>query len=141
MGVDAGGVDEMNIDTHDASEMNIDVSDAGDGSPNNDDIRVEYHLSSGCESKTFAFEDFVRTSPDNVLPADPEPWVPFRTREDFEFAELAMEAGMSKAQVNAMIGLFRRCIKNEDGHFTLSSYDEMRKTLTTASERLPKVCL
>ena len=141
MGIGTGNADEMNVDLHDTSEMDINVSNAGDGNPNNDDIKVEYHPSSGCESKKFAFEDFVRVAPDSIPPADPDPWVPFRTREDFEFAELALDAGMSKAQVNAMIRLFHRCIKSEGGHFTLSSYDEMHKTLDVASERLPKVCL
>lgn len=112
-----------------------------DESPNNDDIRIEYHPSSGREPETFAFEDFVRVAPDSPpYPVDLDPWVPFNSREDFEFAELALATGMSKAQVNAMIDLFHKCIKKE-GSFTLSNYAEMHKKLALASERLPKVCL
>jgi hypothetical protein len=113
-----------------------------DASPNEGNIRIEYHPSSGREPKTLAFGDFIgaAAATDSTLPVDPDPWVPFRTRHDFEFAELVLDAGMSKDQVNAMIGLIHRCT-NGKGSFTLKSYDEMHKTLAVASERLPKVCL
>jgi len=122
--------------------VNADVGDPGDQSPNDDDIRVEYHPSSGREPEVSAFEDFVRVAPEHtpLAPPDPDPWTPFNTREDFEFAELALETGMSKAQVNRMIDLFHKCIEKK-GRFTLSNHAEMRKTLEAASERLPKVCL
>jgi len=123
--------------------MNTDPGNADDGtgdrSPKCDDIRIEYHPNSGREPETFAFEDFVRAVPDSVPPVDPDPWKPFRTREDFEFTQLALDSAMSKAQVNEMIGLIHRCTKGEKSCFTLSSYDEMHKTLAVASERLPKV--
>ena len=82
----------------------------------------------------------MRGAPDSVPPVGPDPWLPFRTREDFEFAELVLAAKMSKAEVNSLINLFNRC-KGENSHFTLSSYDDMHKLLETASELLPKVCL
>ena len=113
-----------------------------DASPNEGDIRIEYHPSSGREPKTLAFGDFIgaAAATGSTLPVDPDPWVPFRTQHDFEFAELVLDAGMSKDQVNAMIGLIHRCT-NGKGSFTLTSYDEMHKILAVASERLPKVCL
>ena len=87
----------------------------------------------------FGFEEFKRAPLANPPPEDPEPWAPFKTRADFEFTALAQDARMSKAQVNALISLFHRCIKGGDDSFTISSYNEMRNTLTVASERLPKV--
>ena len=74
-------------------------------------------------------------------PEDPEPWAPFKTRADFEFAALAQDTGMSKAQVNTLIGLFHRCIESGKGYFMISSHDEMCDTLKVASEQLPKVSL
>ena len=88
----------------------------------------------------FGFEDFKKAPITNLPPEDPEPWTPFKTRADFEFAALVQDARMSKAQVDALISLFHRCIKGGDNSFTLSSHNEMRDTLTVASERLPKVC-
>jgi hypothetical protein len=114
---------------------NVSDTDHSDG-----DIRIKYHPSSHRELETFAFEDFTRVPvvPESIPLVDLKPWAPFRTREDFEFAELAQDARMTKPQVNKLIGLFRRCIESGDS-FTLSSYDEMQKTLMVASERLPKV--
>ena len=113
----------------------------GDESPKGDDIRVEYHPGSGRKPEIFSFEDFVRVAPDNTHPVGPDPWIPFRTREDFEFTELVLDAGMSKANINAMIDFVHKCAGNEKGRFTLSNCDEMYKILEVASERLPKVCL
>lgn len=121
-------------------ERNTDPGDIDDENPKADDIRIEYHPKSGRETEAFAFEDFVRGAPDSALPVGPDPWLPFRTREDFEFTELVLEAKMSKAEVNSLISLFNRC-KGENSRFTLSSYDDMHQILATASERLPKACL
>jgi hypothetical protein len=107
------------------------------------DIRVEYHPNSGHEDKTFTFEEFGRAASPVATPhpPDPEPWLPFKTREDFEFAALAHEAGMSRKQVTKWINLFQRCLNIGKGSFTFSSFGEMRKTVLLASERLPKVGL
>ena len=69
---------------------------------------------------------------------EPEPWAPFRTREDFEFAELALETGMTRGQVNAMIKLFHKCIE-EGGSFTIKNHKDMADTFEKASNRLAKV--
>ena len=87
----------------------------------------------------FRFEEFTRAAPPSPPPEDPEPWKPFKTRADFEFAALAHDIGMSKAQVNTLIGLFHRCIKSGKDTFTLSSYNEMCNTLSVASEQVAKV--
>jgi hypothetical protein len=115
--------------------------DANERSFQDSDIRVEYHPSSGRQPQVFGFEGFTRASPANPPPEGPEPWAPFKTRADFEFSALVQEAKMSQAKVNQLINLFHRCIKGGDDSFTLLNYDKMRETLTTASERLPKVHL
>lgn len=117
------------------------ASDADDHTCEDGDIRVNYHPSSGKKPEVFGFEEFKKAPLANPLPEDPKPWAPFKTRADFEFAALVQDARMSKAQVNALIKLFHRCIKGGDDPFTISSHNEMRDTLVTASERLPKVCL
>ena len=119
----------------------VDLSDASSVSHRDGDIRVEYHPSSGRGSEVFGFEEFTRAAPANPPPEDPEPWLPFKTRADFEFTALAQETGMSKAQANALIHLFHQCIEGGKDSFTISSHDEMRDTLKVASERLPNVSL
>ena len=99
------------------------------------DIKIEYHEHSSRECETLTFEEFTTVAPVGVSPppAGHEPWAPFRTREDFEFAELTRDTRMTRAQVDTLIGLFRRCIENGKDSFTLLSYNEMRKTLEVAS--------
>src|ERR1700679_3084471 len=121
-------------------EMDAYPGDASDHNCQDGDIRIEYHPNSGHGVEEFRFEEFKQAIPANPPPNDPEPWLPFKTRADFEFAALVQEAKMSKGQINSLIRLFNRCIKNEMDPFTLSSCDEMHKTLKVASERLPKVC-
>ena len=107
--------------------------------PNNDDIRREYHPNAHREPEVFSFDDYQSTPPVVTPPVEPEPWLPFKTREDFEFAEIALATAMTKAQVDATINLLHRCVKKGMGSFTLSNHDEMRKTLRAAADRLPKV--
>lgn len=118
----------------DTEPSNPSIMSCGDG-----DIRVKYHPNSGHEPRVFTLEEFTQEASASPSSADPEPWAPFKTRADFEFTALAQNAGMSKAQVNSLISLFRRCIKSGEDSFTISSYDQMRNTLKVASERLPKV--
>lgn len=108
--------------------------------PCSDDIRREYHPSAGRKPEIFGFEAYRSISSGVTPPVEPEPWLPFKTREDFEFSEIALATAMTKTQVNATIGLLHRCIDKGKGSFTLSNFDEMRETLKVASDRLPKVC-
>ena len=120
-------------------EANHDPGDPTEESrPRDDDIRREYHPSANREPEVFSFDTYQSILPMVTPPVDPKPWLPFKTREDFEFSEIALDAAMTKAQVNATIDLLHRCIKGK-GNFTLSNCDEMRRTLEVASERLPKV--
>lgn len=110
--------------------------------PEDGAIKVEYHPSSGKQAGVLTPSEPMGTAlPGDAPPVDPEPWAPFKTREDFEFTELALETGMSKKQVNSLIKLFHKCIGDGKDSFTLSNYDDMHKKLGVASECLPKVCL
>lgn len=125
-------MDETGHDSNDLVE---------ESEPHDDDIRREYHPNACREPEVFRFEAYQSRSPVVTPLVDPEPWLPFKTREDFEFAEIALATAMMKTQVNAMIDLLHRCINKGEGSFTLSNHDEMRRTLGVASDRLPKVCL
>ena len=105
------------------------------------DIQIEYHPSSGHNPKIFPFGESTQAALHSTPPADPEPWAPFKTREDFEFTTFVQDAGMLKAQVNKLIDLLHRCVEGGKDSFTLSSHGEMHDTLALASEQLPKVCL
>ncbi|KAG0704425.1 hypothetical protein DFH29DRAFT_981528 [Suillus ampliporus] len=79
-----------------------------------DDIKVEYHPSSGRPTKVYHFEDYGcgPGAPTVVPKADPMPWQPFRTCIDFEVAELAHKAGLSHEQLDQLIQLIH-CSRSE----------------------------
>lgn len=141
-------MDEMDVDSLNINNRHVGIdcesglgTDYDDTSSLDGDIKVEYHPNSGHECKTFTFEEFQHTLTEarNTHPADPEPWLPFKTRQDFEFAEIALGTGMSRDQINALIRLFRKCLEIGKESFTFLNYDDMHNTQTLASERLPKV--
>ena len=126
------------------SAVDPDTDSAGDGyhpteSHEENDIRVEYYPNSGRETDIFKIDDYLRSVPDVDAVVEPEPWAPFRTREDFEFAEIVLEAGMTRSQINALIKLFHRCIKKGDGGFTISNHKDLANTFDIAANRLAKV--
>ena len=73
-------------------------------------------------------------------PPDEKPWLPFHSKEDFEFAEIVHKAAMNQSQANALIKLIHHCQKNP-GSFTLGNYDEVKNTWETASKLLTKVSI
>lgn len=103
------------------------------------DIQVEYHPNSGHGTKIFQPDEYYKPVQNADTAVEPEPWAPFRTREDFEFAEIALETGMTRKQMDAMIKLFHKCIEIGEGGFTISGHKDMEDTLKVAANRLTKV--
>ncbi|KAG2034064.1 hypothetical protein BDR03DRAFT_870910, partial [Suillus americanus] len=100
-----------------------------------DDIQVRYHPNSECPTQVYHFEDYrcgpgAPAAPPKV---DPEPWRPFRTRIDFEVAELAHEAALTHEQTDRFIKLIHR---SRCELFTLRNRKDMRDTWDAASFKL-----
>ncbi len=106
-----------------------------------DDIKVEYHPDSDKKDETFPFEEFTRRpSFTPVRPETDQPWSSFHTREDFDFAEIALDAALNNQQIEALIKLFHHCIQNKDKDlFTLSGSRELKETWKTARTKLTPV--
>ncbi|KAG1890746.1 uncharacterized protein F5891DRAFT_1131606 [Suillus fuscotomentosus] len=100
-----------------------------------DDIQVQYHPSSQRPTQVFQFEDYGRGlgAPTVVPPVEPEPWYPFRTRIDFEVAELVLEAALTHQQMDRLFDLICRT-KSEQ--FTLRNRKDVRDTWDAASFKL-----
>ncbi len=75
-----------------------------------DSIRTEYPPNSRRPSRVDRFEDY-RSHDDTTQPHvfDSRPWWPFRSRTDFELAELALEAALMKKQIDKLIKCVSRC--------------------------------
>lgn len=107
--------------------------------PQQDDIKVEYHPHSKIPLTIHRFVDFSRhRSMEDSVPRSTSPWEPFRTRLDFEVAEIALEAAMTKDQTNRLFNLLHRSACGKEA-FTLQSHDEVRSFWEMASERFTPV--
>ncbi|KAG2090404.1 uncharacterized protein F5147DRAFT_748245 [Suillus discolor] len=80
-----------------------------------DDIRCEYHPSSG-------------------IPPE-HPWAPFKSRLEFELAELALEACLNNEQTDQLIRLCNRCTSRQE-KFTFRTHKDIHDRWETASHRL-----
>ncbi|EDQ99267.1 uncharacterized protein LACBIDRAFT_335192 [Laccaria bicolor S238N-H82] len=90
-----------------------------------DDIKVEYHPQSGKPTHVYHFEDYTTSSEGTAnMPVDPEPWRPFRSRLDFEIAELILNTHMNKSQTNQLLSLIHQCIQRPS-EFTLENSTDL----------------
>jgi hypothetical protein len=68
-----------------------------------------------------------------------KPWWPyFNSREDFELAELMLDASLSQKQCNKLLDIIRRCAKGS-GSVTLSGYSDLQSRWESASSLLTSV--
>ncbi|KAG2117138.1 uncharacterized protein F5147DRAFT_811351, partial [Suillus discolor] len=101
-----------------------------------DDIRCEYHPSSGIPPEVHAFEDFKRRpTPLASIPPNQHPWAPFKSRLEFELAELALEACLNNEQTDQLIRLCNRCTSRQE-KFTFRTHKDIHDRWETASHRL-----
>jgi hypothetical protein len=124
---------------HQYCDANDDLDDHGPPPPELDDIKVEYHSHSQIPSTIHAFSDFSRHRPtEDSVPRNTTPWEPFRTRLDFEVAEIALAAAMPKDLTNRFLDVVRR-VANAKEDFTLQNHDEIRSLWEMASARFTPV--
>ncbi|KAJ3774269.1 hypothetical protein FB446DRAFT_787121 [Lentinula raphanica] len=107
-----------------------------EGEPQADDIKIEYHPSSGKQAEILRFHEYgERKERDTVsVPPDSSPWKPWRSRVDFEVAKLALESSMSEDQINQLIDILKRVAQGSD-NFTLKNNKEMQAMWDLAAER------
>lgn len=111
--------------------------------PGDGDIVIEYHPHGERVRRILSPEIFKetlnpRSTCANVGPME-EPWRPFSSREDFEFAELVHDAKLNRERTERMIRLIRRC-QEEPGLFTLKNYNDLKAVSERAHKLLTGVC-
>ena len=104
-----------------------------------DNIRTEYHPNSGRGVKVETFENYrEHTFKPISIPEITEPWRPFQSRINFEFAQLALDASLTKAQCDKLIQLVEQCIRGQDS-FNLTNHQDLYKTWDAVSMMLTPV--
>ena len=107
-----------------------------------DAIKTEYHPHANKSPKVVKFEYYreYHSQRHRPTPRNPtKPWIPFRTRAEFEFAEIALDAALNKRQVDALLKLFRRCVGGEDT-LGLKDHAELTHMWELASVLHTRVC-
>ncbi|KAG1773661.1 hypothetical protein EV702DRAFT_1181089 [Suillus placidus] len=105
---------------------------------NQDDIKIEYHPSSGIEAKVYGFDSFERRSAEFLVPpSDGQPWRPFKSRLEFEIAEIMLEVGFNNQQSDRFIKLCHRCTVGKE-KFTFKNHKDIHNMWEAASHRITK---
>ena len=100
-------------------------------------VKIEYHPHSGKTPRILTPEEFKTFSTSDgdspTMPLNKEPWRPFRSREDFELAEIA-----HSAQLDTLVKLIKRCEKNP-GALTFEGAQDVERSWEDASRLLTPV--
>lgn len=109
-----------------------------------DDIKCKYHPSSQRPASIDRFHEYghnLKARVDYII--DDEPWRPFRTRRDFEFASIAITESLNEKTVDVLLELAYGAVGRDPnrGVLTLQSYKEMMNIWKLAADKMPGVCL
>lgn len=105
--------------------------------PRLDDFRTEYHPKASRPTRVDHFEDYGRSEyqPPSKPPIS-NPWTPFRTRLDFELADLILNAALNRQQITTLISIIHQSREQKDGEgVTLNSYKDLSDTWDRASKK------
>ena len=108
------------------------------------DIAAVYHPGSQQKTKVEHFSNYMKTLENTSEPQasekhDQEPFYPFATRLDFQFAEVALAAHLSRSQTEAMLNIIKEAVEGKSA-FTLSSFSQLQKTWAEAEKMHTAVC-
>ncbi|PPQ74821.1 hypothetical protein CVT26_005455 [Gymnopilus dilepis] len=103
------------------------------------DIRIEYHPSTEQPPDTYSFDQYCSFPQEPAPPfvVDKTPWRPFRTKIDFEVAEIMLDGHLNRRQIARMIDLIQKIAANPES-FTLENESEHEKIWKAARETKAK---
>ncbi|KAI6111227.1 hypothetical protein F5141DRAFT_1188410 [Pisolithus sp. B1] len=104
---------------------------------NLNNIQIEYHPSAAILSQKILFTKFAQGHRPRVYKPDlsTDPWYPFQSHFDFEFAELVLEAALNKEQVNHFLKLLKSVCSTTEA-FTINEYNDIQNTWKAASHHM-----
>ncbi|KAG1738384.1 uncharacterized protein EDB91DRAFT_1237752 [Suillus paluster] len=106
-----------------------------------DDIKVVHHPKSRIPTKVHVFGDFKRHPAHHSSWSTPEPdaqpWRPFKSRLEFDIAEITLEAALNNAQTDHLLDICRRCARQSE-KFTFQNHKDIRAKWDAASQHFTK---
>ena len=104
------------------------------------EFKTEYHPCSSWPPQFHTYDEFGINGGGEPVPlSDDQPWRPFKSRGDFEFAEIALEAGLNEHHINALLKLFSS-VSDGSTQVTMKSQSDLHQAWDTAAQRLTPVC-
>lgn len=103
-----------------------------------EDFKTEYHPRSGHPPLFQSPDEFGHSAEGPAPQPDPQPWAPFQTQADLEFADIAVQAGLNASHVNALLALISR-VANQNASVTFKNETELRLACDRAAEELTPV--
>ncbi|KAI9572239.1 hypothetical protein HD554DRAFT_2320517 [Boletus coccyginus] len=134
-----GGGSQSSISS-DASMHDVGSSAAHSASPRGSDVEVaadfktEYHPQSSHPPLFQSTEDFGCLATSAVQP-DEQPWRPFKTEADLEFADVVIQAGLNASHVNALLGIILS-VANKRASVTFKNEKELHLACDQAAQEL-----
>lgn len=105
---------------------------------NIDDIRTEFHPSSKRPTRIDAFEEFGKLATASTPVHNLSPWLPFHSKAEFEFAEVALQTAMSNRQLDTLINVVRTLMEGKEA-FEIKNHHDVQTLWDRASESLTPV--
>lgn len=105
-----------------------------------DAVKIDYHPHSNRNTEIKSYHDYLHQTQNSSPPTDKQPWAPFRTRTDYEYAEIVLAASLNAAQNNALISLIHRIVRGE-AEFTLRDNTDLKSLWDRAANKLTPVSL
>ena len=102
------------------------------------DFKTEYHSHSKCPT-LFQMADEFCIDKSFMPPPDTTSWCPFQCKDDFKFAEIALNASLNKGQVNALLDLISHISKSQ-AQIMFKNEDELHKACDMTAEELTLIC-
>lgn len=101
---------------------------------NQGDVLVEAHPHSGKPSVITPLDDYGANAPEPSMIFEENPWAPFRTRLDFDIAELIQDTHMNKSQIDRTLKLIHQSIRTP-ADFTLSDGTDLENVWKAARQK------
>ncbi|KAF9039133.1 hypothetical protein BJ165DRAFT_1531244 [Panaeolus papilionaceus] len=112
-----------------------------------DSFKTDFHPHSRRKATFEAFEAFgqKQKEPDNQQPSNlptyitkSNPWLPFRSRAAFEFAELTLHTALTDGEIDKLIKIVEKLVSEKDS-FSVVDCQDLRQTWVAASEKRTRV--
>lgn len=102
------------------------------------DFKTEYHPWSRCSPLFQSAKDFGHSDVPAMKP-DEQPWQPFKTKVDLEFADIAIQAGLNASHVDALLSIISR-VADKSASVTFKNENELCLACDWAAQELTPVC-